>query len=55
MRKQMSSAEFGFDRYDKGRVEKALQKVSDKRTYVRLKAVLLIAQGIGHPISSNVL
>jgi transposase len=46
MRKQMSSAEFGFDRYDKGRVEKALQKVSDKRTYVRLKAVLLIAQGM---------
>src|SRR5215216_6433152 len=46
MRQQTGPAELGFDRYDKGRLEKALQKVSDKRTYVRLKAILLIAQGM---------
>jgi transposase len=46
MRKQKSPAEFGFDRYDKSRLRKALQKVSDKRTFLRLKAVLLIAQGM---------
>lgn len=46
MRKQKNPAEFGFDRYDKGRLQKALQKVTDKRTYVRLKAILLIAQGM---------
>ena len=44
MRKQRSPAEFGFDRYDKGRLERALQKVTDKRTFIRLKAVLLVAQ-----------
>ena len=46
MRKQRSPAAFGFDRYDKGRLERALQEITDKRTYVRVKAVLLMAQGM---------
>src|SRR5687767_12353255 len=46
MRKQKSPVEFGFDRYDQKRLQKALKKVSDKRTFIRLKAVLLIAQGM---------
>lgn len=44
MRKQKHLAE--FDRYDKGRLERALQEVSDKRIYVRIHAVLLLAQGM---------
>ena len=46
MRMQKSPAEFGFDRYDKGRLQRALHQVKDKRTYLRLKAVLLFAQGM---------
>ena len=46
MRKQKSPAELGFDRYDKGRLQRALKAVSDKRTFVRLKAVLLTSQGM---------
>ncbi|MBD0285983.1 MAG: helix-turn-helix domain-containing protein [Bacteroidota bacterium] len=37
---------FGFDRYDKGRLQKALKEVSDKCTSLRLKAVLLFVQGM---------
>lgn len=46
MRKQKSPLDFGFDRYDKGRLERALKKVGDKRTFLRLQAVLLMAQGM---------
>lgn len=46
MRKRMSPAELGFDRYDQGRLRRALKAASDKRTYVRLQAVLLVAQGM---------
>lgn len=46
MRKQKHSTKFGFDRYDKGRLERALQEVLDKRTFLRIHAVLLLAQGI---------
>lgn len=46
MRIQRSSTEFGFDRYDKGRLQRALNKVTDKRTFLRLKAVLLFAEGM---------
>ena len=46
MRKQKSPSAFGFNRYDKGRLERATKSVSDKRTFLRLKAVLLTAQGI---------
>ncbi|MDQ3843490.1 MAG: helix-turn-helix domain-containing protein [Bacteroidota bacterium] len=46
MRKQRSPAAFGFDRYDKRRLQKALKEVSDRRTFLRLKAVLLTVQGM---------
>src|SRR5438046_1373554 len=46
MRTQKGPAAFGFDRYDKGRLQKVLAGVSDKRTFMRLKAVLLIAEGM---------
>lgn len=46
MRKQKSPSAFGFDRYDKGRLGRALAKATDTRLYVRLKAVLLIAEGM---------
>src|SRR3954453_2871843 len=49
MRKQRSASAFSFDRYDKGRLHRALSKAKDTRIYIRLKAVLLVAQG--EPIS----
>jgi transposase len=45
MRKQKSPSAFGFDHYDKGRLHRALSKAKDTRIYIRLKAVLLVAQG----------
>ena len=45
MRKQKSPSAFGFDRYDRGRLHRAIVKATDTRVYIRLKAVLLIAQG----------
>lgn len=45
MRTQKSPSAFGFDRYDKGRLQRVLAVVTDKRTYMRLKAVLLVAEG----------
>jgi transposase len=53
MRLQKSPTEFGFDRYDKVRLRNALKRVTDKRTYLRLKAVLLVAQGMSiHEVAS---
>jgi transposase len=49
MRKQKGPSAFGFDRYDTGRLHRAIAKATDTRIYIRLKAVLLIAQG--EPIS----
>ncbi len=46
MRTQKRPVEFGFDRYDKARLRKALTGVTDKRSLLRLKAVLLVAEGI---------
>lgn len=46
MRKQKSPVELGFDRSDKGRLGRALIKATDTRVYVRLKAVLLVSQGM---------
>ncbi len=46
MRKQRSASELGFDRYDKGRLGNALKKVTEKRIFLRLKAVFLVAQGM---------
>ena len=46
MRQQRTPSEFGFTHYDQARLHKAINKVSDKRIFVRLKAVLLVAQGM---------
>jgi transposase len=46
MRKQMSASAFGFDRYDKGRLSRALAKSTNAKVYVRLKALLLVAEGM---------
>jgi transposase len=46
MRKQKSPEAFGFKRYDRGHLQRALKEVKDKRTFIRLKAVLLFAQGM---------
>lgn len=45
MRTPKSPAEFGFNRYDQQRLRKALKQVNDKRSFRRLQAVLLVAQG----------
>lgn len=45
MRKAKSASELGFNPYDHHRLRKALHKVSDKRIFQRLQAVLLVAQG----------
>jgi transposase len=45
MRKAKSASERGFDRYDRRRLIRALHRVADARTYRRIQAVLLVAQG----------
>src|SRR5215210_7894243 len=55
MRKQRSPAAFGFARYDKGRLKKALNEVADKRSFLRLKAVLLFAEGMDIPLVAKLL
>jgi transposase len=45
MRKQRSASAFGFNHYDRGRLHRALSKAKDTRIYIRLKAILLVAQG----------
>src|ERR1051325_9831086 len=45
MRKQKSASELGFTRYDSARLKKAIEKVEDKRTYLRLKSVQMVAEG----------
>ncbi len=45
MRRAKSPSERGFDRYDKYRLARAFQRVADARTYRRVQAVLLVAQG----------
>lgn len=46
MRQHKSPSALGFNRYDQRRLHKAMEKVSDKRTFLRLKAVLLVCQGM---------
>lgn len=46
MRVQKSPAEYGFSHHDRTRLQKVLEQISDKRTFVRLQAVLLFAQGV---------
>jgi transposase len=45
MRIAKRPAELGFNRYDVPRLKKALKQATDKRTFQRLQAVLLVAQG----------
>ena len=55
MRKQKSVGELGFTRFDRLRLQKALKQVTDKRTFVRLKAVLLCAEGMAVPSVAQLL
>lgn len=45
MRKGKTASELGFTRYDKIRLEKAMQSVIDKRTFLRMKSVWLFVCG----------
>jgi transposase len=45
MRTAKSPAELGFNRDDEPRLKKALKRVADKRTFQRVQAVRLVAQG----------
>src|SRR5438045_969404 len=49
MRKPQSPSELGFTDGDIARLSKAMQQVADKRTFIRLWTVCLVAQG--YPIS----
>lgn len=49
MRRAKSPTELGFNRYDERRLKKALKDAGDKRTFQRVQAVLLVAQGWGLP------
>lgn len=44
MRKQNSAAGFGFVAFDRRRLRKAIEEVRDKNVFVRLQALLLVAQ-----------
>jgi transposase len=46
MRDSRSAFELGFSHYDKVRLQKAMQTVRDKRTFLRLKSVWLFAGGM---------
>jgi transposase len=45
MRSAKSPSAQGFNRYDEARLKKALKRTADKRTFQRVQAVLLAAQG----------
>jgi transposase len=45
MRTAKSPAERGFNCYDEPHLKKALKRATDKRTFQRVQAVLLVAQG----------
>jgi len=51
MRKALSPADLGFNKYDRRRLAKALREEADVRTFRRLQAVLLIAEG--HDLAST--
>jgi transposase len=54
MRKAKSPSERGFDPYDKRRLTRALQRVTEARTYRRVQAVLLVAQGRTVPEAAQI-
>lgn len=45
MGKQRSANDLGFDRFDPMRLLRAIEQITDKRLYVRLQSVLLVARG----------
>lgn len=45
MRTQKSAKELGFDRYDQGRLQRVLDQVEDKQTFIRLRSVQMVAEG----------
>lgn len=45
MRKAKNLSELGFKRYDTTRLKKAMKSADDKRTFQRVQAVLLVAEG----------
>src|SRR5260370_16644660 len=45
MRRARTPAELGFDRYDQGRLARALDRATEARVFRRLQAVLVIACG----------
>lgn len=45
MRKQKTVFEFGFHWYDRLRLQRAMKGISDKRSFIRLQAVLLVSLG----------
>ncbi len=54
MRRAKSASERGFDRYDRRRLTRALQKAAEIRTYRRIQAVLLVAQGRTIPEAAQI-
>lgn len=46
MRKPRTPSELGFDRYDKRRLQKAIEASAEKRVYIRLQSVLLVLKGM---------
>ena len=54
MRRAKSPSERGFDRYDRRRLTRALQKATEIRTYRRIQAVLLVAQGRTVPEAAQI-
>ena len=54
MRRAKSPSERGFDRCDKRRLTRALQKATEVRTYRRVQAVLLVAQGRTVPEAAQI-
>lgn len=54
MRRAKSASERGFDRYDKRRLTRALQRATEIRTYRRIQAVLLVVQGRTIPEAAQI-
>lgn len=54
MRRAKSPSERGFDRYDECRLTHALREATEVRTYRRVQAVLLVAQGRTIPEAARI-
>jgi transposase len=54
MRRAKGPSERGFDRYDRRRLTRALREAAEVRTYRRVQAVLLVAQGRTIPEAARI-